>query len=284
MSARIIDGKAIAADIRKNIRQRVDARLSQGARQPGLAVVLVGSDPASEIYVRNKRNACEEAGLLSRAYDLPATTSQQELLSLIDKLNEDPAIDGILVQLPLPEPLDAATVIERIHPDKDVDGFHPQNVGNLALRVPGLRPCTPHGVMTLLCSIGETYSGREAVVVGASNHVGRPMLLELLLAGSTVTCCHRFTSDLRSHVERAEILVVAAGKPGLVPGEWVREGATVIDVGIHRTETGLIGDVGFDAARERAAWITPVPGGVGPMTVATLLQNTLLAAETLHNR
>jgi methylenetetrahydrofolate dehydrogenase (NADP+)/methenyltetrahydrofolate cyclohydrolase len=284
MSARIIDGKAIAADIRKNIRQRVDARLSQGARQPGLAVVLVGSDPASEIYVRNKRNACEEAGLLSRAYDLPATTSQQELLSLIDKLNEDPAIDGILVQLPLPEPLDAATVIERIHPDKDVDGFHPQNVGNLALRVPGLRPCTPHGVMTLLGSIGETYYGREAVVVGASNHVGRPMLLELLLAGSTVTCCHRFTSDLRSHVERAEILVVAAGKPGLVPGEWVREGATVIDVGIHRTETGLIGDVGFDAARERAAWITPVPGGVGPMTVATLLQNTLLAAETLHNR
>lgn len=284
MSARIIDGKAIAADIRKNIRQRVDARLSQGARQPGLAVVLVGSDPASEIYVRNKRNACEEAGLLSRAYDLPATTRQQELLSLIDKLNEDPAIDGILVQLPLPEPLDAATVIEHIHPDKDVDGFHPQNVGNLALRVPGLRPCTPHGVMTLLGSIGETYYGREAVVVGASNHVGRPMLLELLLAGSTVTCCHRFTRDLRSHVERAEILVVAAGKPGLVPGEWVREGATVIDVGIHRTETGLIGDVGFDAARERAAWITPVPGGVGPMTVATLLQNTLLAAETLHNR
>ncbi len=284
MSARIIDGKAIAADIRKNIRQRVDTLLSQGARQPGLAVVLVGSDPASEIYVRNKRTACEEAGLLSRAYDLPATTSQQQLLSLIDKLNDDPAIDGILVQLPLPEPLDATAVIERIHPDKDVDGFHPQNVGCLALRMPGLRPCTPHGVMTLLDSTDETYYGREAVVVGASNHVGRPMLLELLLAGSTVTCCHRFTRDLRSHVERAEILVVAAGKPGLVPGEWVREGATVIDVGIHRTETGLIGDVGFDAARERAAWITPVPGGVGPMTVAILLQNTLLAAETLHNR
>jgi len=284
MSARIIDGKAIAADIRKNIRQRVDTLLSQGARQPGLAVVMVGSDPASEIYVRNKRTACEEAGLLSRAYDLPATTSQQQLLSLIDKLNDDPAIDGILVQLPLPEPLDATAVIERIHPDKDVDGFHPQNVGCLALRMPGLRPCTPHGVMTLLDSIDETYYGREAVVVGASNHVGRPMLLELLLAGSTVTCCHRFTRDLRSHVERAEILVVAAGKPGLVPGEWVREGATVIDVGIHRTETGLIGDVGFDAARERAAWITPVPGGVGPMTVAILLQNTLLAAETLHNR
>jgi methylenetetrahydrofolate dehydrogenase (NADP+) / methenyltetrahydrofolate cyclohydrolase len=284
MSARIIDGKAIAADIRNNLKQRIDARVSAGARQPGLAVVLVGSDPASEIYVRNKRNACEEAGLLSRAYDLPATTSQQELLSLIDTLNEDPAIDGILVQLPLPEPLDASTVIERIHPDKDVDGFHPQNVGSLALRMPGLRPCTPRGVMTLLDNTGETYYGREAVVVGASNHVGRPMLLELLLAGSTVTCCHRFTTDLRAHVERAEILVVAAGKPGLVPGEWIRQGATVIDVGIHRTESGLIGDVGFDAACERAAWITPVPGGVGPMTVATLLQNTLLAAESMHDR
>jgi methylenetetrahydrofolate dehydrogenase (NADP+)/methenyltetrahydrofolate cyclohydrolase len=284
MSARIIDGKAIAADIRKNIRQSVDARLSRGARQPGLAVILVGSDPASEIYVRNKRNACEEAGLLSRAYDLPATTSQQQLIALVDELNDDPDIDGILVQLPLPEPLDAASVIERIHPDKDVDGFHPQNIGYLALRMPGLRPCTPRGVMTLLDRTDETYYGREAVIVGASNHVGRPMLLELLLAGATVTCCHRFTRDLQAQVARAEILVVAAGKPGLVHGEWVREGATVIDVGIHRSETGLTGDVDFNTARERAAWITPVPGGVGPMTVATLLQNTLLAAETLHSQ
>jgi methylenetetrahydrofolate dehydrogenase (NADP+) / methenyltetrahydrofolate cyclohydrolase len=282
MSARIIDGKAVAADIRRRIKDSVDRRLTQGARQPGLAVVLVGNDPASEIYVRNKRNACAEAGVLSRSHDLPADTPQQQLLHLIDELNEDPTIDGILVQLPLPLQINAETVIERIRPDKDVDGFHPHNVGCLALRVPQLRPCTPRGVITLLDSIDETYYGREAVVVGASNHVGRPMALELLLAGATVTCCHRFTRDLQSHVERAEILVVAAGKPGLVPGEWIREGATVIDVGIHRTDTGLVGDVEFHAALERAAWITPVPGGVGPMTVATLLQNTLFAAETLH--
>ncbi len=283
MSARIIDGKAIAADVRKDVRQHIDARISQGKRQPGLAVVLVGSDPASEIYVRNKRQACEEAGLLSRAYDLPTTISQEQLLTLIDELNDDPAIDGILVQLPLPEPLDANAVIERIHPDKDVDGFHPQNIGCLALRMPRLRPCTPRGIITLLDSTDEPYYGREAVVVGASNHVGRPMMLELLLAGATVTCCHRFTRDLETQVGRAEILVVAAGKPGLVPGEWIREGATVIDVGIHRTESGLTGDIGFAAAAEKAAWITPVPGGVGPMTVATLLQNTLQAAETLHD-
>lgn len=282
MSARIIDGKAVAADIRRQIKDGIERRLAQGIRQPGLAVLLVGNDPASEIYVRNKRNACAEAGVLSRSHDLPADTSQQQLLSLIDALNDDPTIDGILVQLPLPVQISAETVIERIRPDKDVDGFHPYNVGCLALRVPQLRPCTPRGVITLLDSIDETYYGREAVVVGVSNHVGRPMALELLLAGATVTCCHRFTRDLRAHVERAEILVVAAGKPGLVAGEWIREGATVIDVGIHRTDTGLVGDVEFDAARERAAWITPVPGGVGPMTVATLLQNTLFAAETLH--
>lgn len=282
MSARIIDGKVIAADLRRQIKESVDRRLAQGLRQPGLAVVLVGNDPASEIYVRNKRNACAEAGVLSRSHDLPADTSQDQLLALIDTLNEDPTIDGILVQLPLPVQINAETVIECIRPDKDVDGFHPYNLGCLALRMPQLRPCTPRGVITLLDSIDETYYGREAVVVGVSNHVGRPMALELLLAGATVTCCHRFTRDLRAHVERAEILVVAAGKPGLVPGEWIREGATVIDVGIHRSDTGLIGDVVFETARERAAWITPVPGGVGPMTVATLLQNTLFATETLH--
>ena len=197
-------------------------------------------------------------------------------------LNADAEIDGILVQLPLPAHINAETIIERIRPDKDVDGFHPYNVGRLALRIPQLRPCTPRGIITLLDSIGEGYYGREAVVVGVSNHVGRPMALELLLAGATVTCCHRFTRDLEAHVREAELLVVAAGKPGLVPGEWIRPGATVIDVGIHRTERGLIGDVVFDTARERAAWITPVPGGVGPMTVATLLQNTLYAAQTLH--
>ncbi len=283
MSARIIDGKSIAADIRKQVKQGIDQRLAAGKRAPGLAVLLVGSDPASEIYVRNKRRACEESGMRSRSWDLPEDTSQQQLLELIDDLNDAPEIDGILVQLPLPAHIDPETVIERIRPDKDVDGFHPYNIGCLALRVPQLRSCTPRGIITLLDSTGESYYGREAVVVGVSNHVGRPMVLELLMAGATVTCCHRFTRDLEKHVRSAEILVVAAGKPRLVPGEWVRPGATVIDVGIHRTEQGLIGDVVFDAAQQRAGWITPVPGGVGPMTVATLLQNTLYAADTLHD-
>ncbi|MGD2074068.1 MAG: bifunctional methylenetetrahydrofolate dehydrogenase/methenyltetrahydrofolate cyclohydrolase FolD [Gammaproteobacteria bacterium] len=282
MTARIIDGKAIAADLRRRVREQVEERLERGRRRPGLAVVLVGNDPASEIYVRNKRRACEEAGLLSRSYDLPPDTSEQALLDLIDALNDDAEIDGILVQLPLPPQINAETIIERMRPDKDVDGFHPYNVGRLALRIPQLRPCTPRGIITLLESTGESYYGREAVVVGVSNHVGRPMALELLLAGATVTCCHRFTRDLESHVREAEILVVAAGKPGLVPGEWIRPGATVLDVGIHRRQFGLIGDVVFDTAKERAGWITPVPGGVGPMTVATLLQNTLHAAEALH--
>jgi methylenetetrahydrofolate dehydrogenase (NADP+)/methenyltetrahydrofolate cyclohydrolase len=283
MTARIIDGKAIAAEVRQQIKKQVDERLQAGKRRPGLAVILVGADPASEIYVRNKRKACEEAGLLSQSFDLPEHIAQQELLDLVDRLNEDPEIDGILVQLPLPDHINAETIIERIRSDKDVDGFHPYNVGRLALRIPQLRPCTPHGIITLLDHTGETYYGKEAVVVGASNHVGRPMMLELLLAGSTVTCCHRFTGNLEEHVRRAEILVVAVGKRGLVPGEWIRPGATVIDVGIHRTENGrLCGDVGFEVARERAGWITPVPGGVGPMTVATLLQNTLFAAESLH--
>ncbi len=283
MSARIIDGKAIAANIQQQVKADIDARLAAGRRQPGLAVILVGSDPASEIYVRNKRRACEQAGLLSRSYDLSAEISQQQLLDLIDALNEDREIDGILVQLPLPEHINAETIIERIHPDKDVDGFHPYNIGRLALRIPQLRSCTPCGIMALLDSTDESYYGREAVVVGASNHVGRPMVLELLLAGATPTCCHRFTRDLESHVRRAEILIVAAGKPGLVPGEWIQPGATVIDVGIHRTDRGLIGDVVFASARERASWITPVPGGVGPVTVATLLQNTLHAANALHD-
>ena len=282
MSARIIDGKSIAADIRQQVKQGIDKRLEAGKRPPGLAVILVGSDPASEIYVRNKRRACEESGLLSRSWDLAEDTPQQQLLDLIDTLNDDAEIDGILVQLPLPGHIDPETIIERIHPDKDVDGFHPYNVGRLALRIPQLRPCTPRGIITLLDSTDEPYYGREAVVVGVSNHVGRPMALELLMAGATVTCCHRFTKDLEKHVRSAEILVVAVGKPGLVPGEWVRPGATVIDVGIHRSDNGLIGDVVFAAAQQRAGWITPVPGGVGPMTVATLLQNTLYAAETLH--
>ena len=259
------------------------AKLIDGLRRPGLAVILVGQDPASEIYVRNKRKACDEAGLLSRAYDLPEQTPETELLELIDTLNNDAEIDGILVQFPLPSQIDPDKVTERIRPDKDVDGFHPYNIGRLALRRPLLRSCTPRGVITLLEFTGEPFYGREAVVVGASNIVGRPMTLELLLAGCTVTTCHRFTRDLDVHVASADILVVAVGKPGLVAGEWVKPGATVIDVGINRLDDGsLTGDIGFAAAQERAAWITPVPGGVGPMTVATLLENTLFAAEQLH--
>jgi len=284
VTARLIDGKAIAAGIRSEIKAQIEARLTRGLRAPGLAVILVGDNPASEVYVRNKRKGCEEAGVRSFAHDLPAATSQAELLALIDTLNADSAIDGILVQLPLPAHIDTETVVERIGPDKDVDGFHPYNIGRLAVRMPLLRSCTPYGVMTLLKHTGETFYGREAVVVGASNHVGRPMGLELLLAGCTVTTCHRFTNDLAAHVGQADILVVAAGKPGLVKGEWIKPGATVIDVGINRAADGsLVGDIEFASARERAAWITPVPGGVGPMTVATLLQNTLLAAERFHD-
>ena len=283
MSATIIDGKAIAAGIREEIRQRVLQRRRQGLRPPGLAVILVGDDPASRVYVSNKRRACEAVGFLSRAYDLPADVAQEALLNLIDELNADPAVDGILVQLPLPPHIDTEVVIERIRSDKDVDGFHPYNVGRLALRVPVLRSCTPRGIMTLLDHCGIDPKGMDAVVVGASNHVGRPMGLELLLAGATVTTCHRFTRDLPAHVGRAELLVVAVGKPGLIKGAWIRPGAVVIDVGINRDASGrLVGDVEFEQARERAAWITPVPGGVGPMTVATLLQNTLYAAEALH--
>ena len=283
MTAQLIDGKAIAASLRKDIAARVQERLARGKRPPGLAVLLVGNSAASEIYVRNKRRACEEVGFLSRSYDLDTNTTERELLDLIDNLNLDEEIDGILVQLPLPEHIDPETVLERIHADKDVDGFHPYNVGRLALRMPLLRPCTPYGVMTLLKHTGEPFYGREAVVVGASNIVGRPMTLELLLAGCTVTTCHRFTLNLHEHVARADILVAATGKPGLIQGDWIKPGATVIDVGINRLEDGSItGDLDFATARGRAGWITPVPGGVGPMTVATLLENTLYAAEKLH--
>ncbi len=283
MTAKIIDGKAIAASTLDNISAQVKTRIDRGQRPPGLAVILVGEDPASQVYVRNKRRACEQTGILSKSWDLPETTSQAELLTLLDQLNEDPEIDGILVQMPVPDQIDPETVIEHIRPDKDVDGFHPYNIGRLAVRQPTLRSCTPYGVMKLLDSTGETYHGRNALVVGASNHVGRPMMLELLLAGCTTTVTHRFTRDLQVCVSEAEILVVAVGKPGLVPGEWIRPGATVIDVGINRTSDGrLVGDVGYEPAADRAAWITPVPGGVGPMTVAMLMQNTLQATE-LHS-
>lgn len=280
MSANLIDGKSMAKTIRTEVRAAVDDRLQKGRRAPGLAVVMVGDDPASQVYVRHKRNDCEEVGFRSFAYDLPYSTTEAELLALIDRLNADDNVDGILVQLPLPRQIDSVKVVERIRADKDVDGFHPYNVGRLMQRIPRLRPCTPFGVIRLLESIGEPFKGRNAVVVGASNIVGRPMALELLLSGATVTICHRFTDDLAEHVSRADIVVVGVGKPGLVKGEWIKDGATVIDVGINRTEGGqLVGDVEFEAARERAAWITPVPGGVGPMTRAMLLLNTLNAAR-----
>ncbi|WP_129138506.1 bifunctional methylenetetrahydrofolate dehydrogenase/methenyltetrahydrofolate cyclohydrolase FolD [Modicisalibacter coralii] len=283
MTAQLIDGKAIAAHVRQQVARQVEARRESGARVPGLAVVLVGEDPASEVYVRNKHKACDKAGILSFRHSLPADTRQSELEQLVDRLNADPAVDGILVQLPLPDHLDARPILERIHPDKDVDGFHPYNLGRLAQRLPVLRPCTPKGVMTLLQESGVKVRGLDATIVGASNIVGRPMALELMLAGSTTTVCHRFTRDLKSHVERADILVVAVGIPDLVKGEWVKPGAVVIDVGINRQDDGqLVGDVEFAPAAERASLITPVPGGVGPMTVASLLENTLFAAE-LHD-
>ena len=283
MNAKLIDGKQIAANLRKDIASKVPERKNNGLRLPGLAVILVGSDPASQVYVSHKRKDCEEVGFLSRSHDLPATTSQQELLDLIDSLNDDAEIDGILVQLPLPAHLDASQLLERIRPDKDVDGFHPYNIGRLAQRMPLLRPCTPMGIVRLLNSTGVDLYGLDATVVGASNIVGRPMALELLLAGCTTTVTHRFTKSLEEHVRRSDLVVVAAGKPGLVKGEWIKPGAIVIDVGINRMEDGrLVGDVEFGPAAERASWITPVPGGVGPMTRACLLENTLHACEHLH--
>ena len=276
MAAQLMDGKKVAEDVLLEVREGVEKLIAHGQRAPGLAVIQVGDDPASKVYVGNKRRACERTGIVSLAYDLPATTGMVDLLALIDRLNADATIDGILVQLPLPQGLDSAAVIERIAPHKDVDGFHPYNVGRLAQRLPGLRPCTPFGVMRLLAAYAIEPRGMEAVIVGASNIVGRPMAMEFLLAGATVTVTHRFTRDLAAHVARADLLVVAAGKPGLVKGEWVKPGAVVMDVGINRLADGsLAGDVVFASAVERAGWITPVPGGVGPMTVAMLMWNTL---------
>lgn len=285
MAAKIIDGKTIAQQVRVEVAEKVKQRLAAGKRAPGLAVVLVGENPASQIYVASKRRACEEVGFHSRSYDLPASTREAELLDLIDTLNQDDEIDGILVQLPLPAGINNVKVLERITPDKDVDGFHPYNVGRLCQRAPTLRPCTPRGIVTLLERYNIDTYGLNAVVVGASNIVGRPMSMELLLAGCTTTVTHRFTKDLRHHVEHADLLVVAVGKPGFIPGEWIKPGAIVIDVGINRLESGkVVGDVEFDSASERASYITPVPGGVGPMTVATLIQNTLQACEEFHDK
>ncbi|MEX1058347.1 MAG: bifunctional methylenetetrahydrofolate dehydrogenase/methenyltetrahydrofolate cyclohydrolase FolD [Natronospirillum sp.] len=283
MPAQVIDGKKVAAELKARLKERVNRLTAHGHRPPGLAVILIGADPASQIYVGAKRRSCDEIGFKSLSYDLPDTTSQHEVVQLIDDLNADDDIDGILVQSPLPEQIDEQKIIERIRPDKDVDGFHPYNVGRLAVRIPLLESCTPKGIMTLLKTSGHNVRGKHAVVVGASNHVGRPMALELLLAGCTITVCHRFTENLRHHVEQADILVVAVGNPNIVDAHWIKPGATVIDVGINRHENGkLCGDIDFAVASERAAFITPVPGGVGPMTVASLMENTYIAATTLH--
>jgi methylenetetrahydrofolate dehydrogenase (NADP+)/methenyltetrahydrofolate cyclohydrolase len=280
MPARLLDGKTIAAEIRERVQKQVKERLDGGVRVPGLAVVLVGQNPASQVYVRNKRNACEAVGFHSELHTLPADTSESALLALIDELNAREEIDGILVQLPLPPQIDAEKVTERILPTKDVDGFHPYNIGRLALRLPLLRPCTPRGVMTMLYRAGVQLEGLDAVIIGQSNIVGRPMALELLAARCTITVCHSRTKDLAAKARGADLLVAAIGKARFVPGDWVKPGAVVIDVGINRLPDGsLCGDVDFEAASENASWITPVPGGVGPMTVATLLENTLQAAE-----
>ncbi len=280
MTAQIINGKAIAENLLNSIKDRINQRILDNKRAPGLAVIVVGADPASAIYVRNKRLACEKVGIRSVAYDLPVTTTEPELLTLIKQLNQDETIDGILVQSPLPPQIKDEHIIECISPNKDVDGFHPYNIGRLAVRQPTLRSCTPFGVIKMLQASNIDLMGLDAVVVGVSNHVGRPMGLELLLAGCTVTSCHRHTKDLGKIIAGADLIIAAAGKPGLIKGEWIKPGAVVIDIGINRLADGRIcGDVDFDTAKERAGYITPVPGGVGPMTVATLMENTLLSLE-----
>jgi methylenetetrahydrofolate dehydrogenase (NADP+) / methenyltetrahydrofolate cyclohydrolase len=278
-TATVIDGKAIAQEIRREVRLATDRLAAKSLRRPGLAVVLVGDNPASQVYVRNKRLACEECGIVSKSHDLAHSTTETELMTLIQQLNADDTVDGILVQVPLPDHIDERHIIEAIDPAKDVDGFHPFNVGRLMQRHPLIRPCTPYGVVRLLEKSGIQVKGKHCVVVGASNIVGRPMALELLLSGATVTVCHRFTQGLEQFVSMADVLVVAVGKPGIVRGEWIKPGAVVVDVGINRLPEGkLVGDVEFDVARKRASFITPVPGGVGPMTVAMLMKNTLESA------
>ena len=281
MTAKIINGKEVSQQRLEEVAIKVAERKEKGLHQPCLAVILVGSDPASAVYVRNKKLACEKVGFESRSFELPESTTQEALLALVDELNEDKAVDGILVQLPLPEQIESQAVLERILPHKDVDGFHPYNVGRLVVKMPLMRPCTPKGVMTLLEAYGVDVVGKKAVIVGASNIVGRPQMLELLLARATVTICHSATKNLAEEVAAADIVVVGVGIPNFVKGKWIKPGAVVIDVGIKRLETGkLCGDV--EEAKERASMITPVPGGVGPMTIATLLENTLYAAE-LHD-
>ncbi|UDG79087.1 Bifunctional protein FolD protein [Candidatus Ecksteinia adelgidicola] len=280
MTAKIINGTILSEKIKVQVAKKVKQRLQAGQRAPGLAVILLGENPSSKIYVASKKRACNEVGFFFSLYKLPITTTEDKLLTLIDQLNTNSIIDGILVQLPLPVWMDNINIVERIFPRKDIDGFHPYNIGRLCQRAPMLRPCTSRGIISLLKSYHINTYGLNAVIVGASNIVGRPMSMELLLAGCTTTVTHRFTKNLRYHVEHADLLEVAVGKPSFIPGHWIKPGAIVIDVGINRLKNGtIVGDVDFNSAKKRAAYITPVPGGVGPMTVATLLQNTLQAYE-----
>ncbi len=279
MTASLIDGKIVAGEIKSNIKQVIAERTLRGHRPPGLAVILLGDNPAASIYVHNKRKVCNEIGLKSYAYDLPTSTSEKELLTLIDTLNEHAEIDGILVQLPLPSHINTTTIIEHINPHKDVDGFHPYNFGRLAQGNPLLRPCTPYGVIQLLQHYQLSLRGKEAVVVGSSNIVGRPMAMELLIAKATVTICHSATQQLEHHIKNAELVVVATGSYNVVKPDWLHANQIIIDVGMHRRPDGTVhGDIDFNEAKKRVQWITPVPGGVGPMTICTLMQNTLLAA------
>ncbi|MGQ3887696.1 bifunctional methylenetetrahydrofolate dehydrogenase/methenyltetrahydrofolate cyclohydrolase FolD [Legionella sp. CNM-1927-20] len=280
MKAILLNGRQLASKLRTAVAQEISARKRASITPPALAVILVGDDPASEIYVTNKRRACEEAGITSVAFNLPENTKEEKLIDLIQELNLNTNIDGILVQFPLPPTIDSDRIIECVAPSKDVDGFHPYNVGRLAQRIPLLRPCTPFGIIQLLDFYDIPLRGKNAVVVGSSNIVGRPMALEFLLAGATVTVCHRFTEDLEPHIRLADIIVVATGVCDLIQPSWLNKSQVLVDVGIHRLDNGkLRGDINFDAASLQAGWITPVPGGVGPMTIATLLQNTLQASK-----
>ena len=285
MTAQILDGRAIAQKVKNNVARKIKARQQKGLTTPGLDVILVGEDPASATYVRHKQRACKEVGIRSHVHQLPIDVNQTTLSELIDECNANNETHGILLQLPLPEHIETDSLLEQIHPEKDIDGFHPYNLGRLTQRRPKLRPCTPFGVMTLLNETGEDLTGMHAVVIGASNIVGRPMALELLLAKCTVTVCHKYTKHLSQHVQDADILIAAIGKPGIIQSDWIKPGAIVIDVGFSQLDNGGVsGDIEFETARQRASWITPVPGGVGPMTVATLLENTLMAAEMLDGR
>jgi len=280
MTAKIIDGKQIANETILEVKETISKATMKGEKSPGLAVIQVGEDSASKIYIKNKRIACSKVGIKSFNYDLPEQTSEKELIKLVVSLNNNPEVNGILVQLPLPPQINETIVIETIEPTKDVDGFHPYTIGRLMQRIPILRPCTAIGVMTMLDSIGVDPIGKHVVIVGASNLVGRPLALEFLLKGATTTVCHRFTENLEHFVRQADILAVAVGKPNVVLSEWIKKDAIVFDIGINRNKKGdITGDVDFETAKEIASWISPVPGGVGPMTVAMLIKNTLLASK-----